>query len=119
MIDSNFLVSAVYNPYSKPALAVRDVSEKHELVLCDQIVAECYEVVGRKFPQHKPVLDSLLISLGYSLVVAPCGGEVPISDPKDAPILNAAIFENIDIIISGDGHFLSLDMERPKVMNPA
>jgi putative PIN family toxin of toxin-antitoxin system len=119
MIDSNVIVSAVYNPNSKPSRAVCSVCENHELLLCDQIVAECYDVVGRKFPQHTPVLDKLLTSLGYSLVVAPRGGEAHIADPKDAPILNAAISENADIIISGDNHFLSLDLERPKILTPA
>jgi putative PIN family toxin of toxin-antitoxin system len=119
MIDSNVLVSAVYNLNSKPARVVRDVCENHELLLCDHIVAECYDIVGRKFPQHTSVLDKLLTSLGYSLVVAPRGGGAAIADPKDAPILNAAIMENVDVIISGDSHFLSLDMKRPKVMTPA
>jgi putative PIN family toxin of toxin-antitoxin system len=119
MIDSNVLVSAVYNPSSKPANAVRDVCENHELLLCDYIVAECYYVVGRKFPQHTTVLDNLLTSLGYSLVVAPRGNNRHIADPKDAPILNAAILENVDIIISGDSHFLSLGLERPKVLTPS
>ena len=119
MVDTNVLVSAIYNPNSKPALAVRDVCENHELLLCDHIVAECYDVVGRKFPQHTAVLDKLLTSLGYSLVVAPRGNGAPIADPKDAPILNAAILENVDMIISGDNHFFSLDIERPKILTPA
>ena len=91
MIDTNVLISAVYNPNSKPAHAVRNVCENHELLLCDQIVAECYDVVERKFLQHIPVLDKLLTSLGYSFVVAPRGGNAPISDPKDAPILYSAV----------------------------
>ena len=119
MIDSNVLVSAIYNPNSKPALVVRDVCENHELLLCDHIVAECYDVVRRKFPQHTAVLDKLFTSLSYSLVVAPRGAGAPITDPKDAPILNAAILENVDMLISGDSHFLSLDLERPKVLTPA
>jgi putative PIN family toxin of toxin-antitoxin system len=119
MIDSNVLISAVYNPNSKPARVVRDVCENHDLLLCDHIVAECYEVVGRKFPQHTPVLDKLLSSLGYSFVFAPRGDGAPIADPKDAPILNAAILENVDLIVSGDHHFLSLELERPKVLTPA
>ena len=41
------------------------------------------------------------------------------SDPKDEPILNAAILADVDLIISGDKHFLSLDIERPKPMNSA
>ena len=119
MIDSNVLISAVYNPDSKPALAVRSVCEHHELLLCDHIVAECYDVVERKFPQHIPVLDKLLTSLGYSFVVAPRGVSTPIADPKDAPILNAAILENVDILISGDSHFINLEIEHPKILTPA
>jgi putative PIN family toxin of toxin-antitoxin system len=119
MIDSNVIVSAVYNPNSKPARVVYSVCENHELLLCDCIVAECYDVVERKFPQHTHVLDKLLTSLGYSLVVAPRDGDALIADPKDAPILNAAILENADMIISGDNHFLSLGLEHPKILTPA
>jgi len=41
------------------------------------------------------------------------------NDPKDEPILSAAILADVDIIISGDKHFLSLDIEKPKPMNAA
>jgi uncharacterized protein len=40
-------------------------------------------------------------------------------DPKDHPILNAAIVADVDIIISGDRHFLELEMEHPKTMSVA
>jgi hypothetical protein len=49
----------------------------------------------------------------------PSGGDSPIVDPKDAPILNAAILENADVLISGDNHFLSLGLERPIILTPA
>jgi len=42
-----------------------------------------------------------------------------ITDPKDAPILNAAILHEVDVIISGDKHFLQLDMEHPKTLKSA
>jgi len=119
LIDSNVLISAVYNPSSKPARAVRDVCENHELLLCDNIVEECYDVIGRKFPQHIPVLDELLATLRYSSIVAPRSSSVQIEDSRDAPILDAAVIGNADIIISGDNHFLSLELGRPKVLTPA
>jgi len=103
MIDTNVIVSAVYNPKSKPADALGHVCENHDLVLCDHIIAECYDVVTRKFPQHLPYLDHLFISLGYELVAAPRTG-LAMPDPKDSPILNAAVLADVDIIISGDGH---------------
>ena len=118
LIDSNVIVSAVYNPKSKPALALQHVCENHVLVLCDYIVTECYDVIKKKFPQHTVVLDALLASLGYELIAAPREG-LSMADPKDAPILNAAILANVDVVISGDSHFLSLTMEHPKVLTPA
>jgi len=42
-----------------------------------------------------------------------------IADPKDHPILNAAIIADVDIIISGDKHFLDLKLEHPKTMSVA
>jgi uncharacterized protein len=42
-----------------------------------------------------------------------------IADPKDHPILNAAIIADVDIIISGDRHFLELEMEIPKAISVA
>ena len=38
MIDTNVIISAVYNPKSKPARVLQHVCENHVLVLCDYIV---------------------------------------------------------------------------------
>jgi len=38
---------------------------------------------------------------------------------KDQPILNAAIVADVDIILTGDKDFLSLEMEHPKCMTVA
>ena len=118
MIDSNIIVSAIYNPKSKPAYVLRHVYEKYELVLCDYIVAECYDVILRKFPHHIVAFNTLLASLSYELVAAPRYGLV-MPDPKDSPILNAAIIADVDTIVSGDKHFLSFKIKRPKILSPA
>jgi len=118
MIDTNVILSAIYNPKSKPAGVLRHVCEKHELVLCDYIIAECYDVMARKFPQNIVVFIKLLATLGYELVATPREG-VEMPDPKDSPILNAAVNADVDIIISGDKHFLNLDLERPQVLSPS
>jgi len=118
MIDTNVIVSAIYNPKSKPASVIKHVCENHELVLCDYIIAECYDVIMRKFPHHATTFDKLLASLGYELIAAPRDG-LAMPDPKDSPILNAAIIADVDLIVSGDKHFLTLDMERPNVCSPS
>ena len=40
-------------------------------------------------------------------------------DVKDQPILNTAIINDVDIIVTGDKDFLSLELERPKCMSVA
>ena len=42
-----------------------------------------------------------------------------IRDAKDQPILNAAIIADVDVILTGDKDFLSLDIEHPRCMNVA
>lgn len=42
-----------------------------------------------------------------------------IRDPKDQPILNAAILANVDLLITGDKDFLVLDLEQPRCITAA
>ncbi len=42
-----------------------------------------------------------------------------IRDPKDQPILNAAMLANVDLLITGDKDFLSLDLEQPLCLTAA
>jgi putative PIN family toxin of toxin-antitoxin system len=119
MIDTNIFVSAVLFPKSVPAKVVGLACEKHDLILCNHIIDECYDVINRKFPNQISLLDKLLNTMVYELVTAPRDPASLIADPKDAPILNAAILHEVDVIISGDKHFLQLDMEHPKAMKAA
>jgi predicted nucleic acid-binding protein len=77
------------------------------------------EVRKRKFPTKTYVLDKLFAKLRYELIQTPRIGKVKIQDIKDQPISNAAIEYDIDILISGDEHFLELAIENPKILSPA
>lgn len=119
MIDTNVILSAIYKRGSLPDRVPQHACEHHDLVLCDHIINECYEVVQRRFPAHMPVLDELLVNLRYELVVSPRAAVAEIADPKDQPILNAAILHEIDVLVSGDKHFLRLELEQPLILSPA
>ena len=71
MIDTNVIISAVYNPASASSRVLQGICREHDLVLCDYIVAKYYDVVKRRFPQHVSAMDKLLTSLGYEMVVSP------------------------------------------------
>ncbi|MCM1101586.1 MAG: putative toxin-antitoxin system toxin component, PIN family [Clostridium sp.] len=119
LADTNILISAVLFPHSKPAKALIYTTENHDLVLCDQNLTEFREVLNRKAPRTLPDAEALLTELSFELIPATPYIQKKIRDANDQPILNAAILYNIDIILTGDKDFLSLDSEHPKCMTAA
>jgi predicted nucleic acid-binding protein len=119
MIDSNVLISAIFNKASTPALAVQRVSERHRFLLCSYIVDECRGVLLRKFPEYVRVFEDYLREINYEVAPgADCSG-AQLSDPKDQPILDAALQSGVEVLISGDRHFLALDLDNLLVKTPA
>ena len=119
MIDTNVIVSAMLKKGSVPDLVLEYACENCDLVLCDHIINESYDVARKRFPNRLSVLDNIFAKLRYELVPAPRTGEIEMRDIKDQPILNAAITYDIDIIVTGDGHFSELGIERPEILKPA
>jgi len=119
LVDTNVLFSALLFPRSKPAKALLHLADNHEIVLCDRNIAELRDILKRKAPQYLPDAEVLLAEMSYELVPAIDHAEKLIRDAKDQPILNAAIVSDVDVILTGDKDFLSLDMEHPKPMTVA
>jgi putative PIN family toxin of toxin-antitoxin system len=115
LVDTNVVISALLFPNSTPAQALSLVLDEHRLVLTDWVVGELHRVVGRKRPDLLPALEVLLAGIDYELA-SPGDPSVPISDPDDQPILDAAVAEAVDVIVTGDKHFLSLGLERPRIL---
>ena len=119
LVDTNILFSALLFPNSRPALALMHVAEYHDMVLCDRNIVEIRDILRRKAPKYLPDAEVLLAELSYELIPAVDHAEKLIRDAKDQPIPNAAIVADIDIILTGDKDFLSLDLEHPKCMTAA
>jgi len=117
LVDTNILFSAILFPNSRVAKTLIYVASQHDMILCDQNIYELREVIARKKPDRLPDVEVLLAELSYELIPAVSYPEKLIRDVKDQPILNAAIIENVDIILTGDKDFLSLDIKQPKCMN--
>lgn len=119
LIDTNILFSALVFPHSRPAAALLHVANHHEMVLCDRNITELRDILQKKAPRFLPDAEVLLAELAYELIPAVDYAEKLIRDAKDQPILNAAIVSDVDVILTGDKDFLSLDMDHPKCMTVA
>lgn len=116
LVDTNILFSAILFPRSKPAIALFHVVKYHNMILCDRNIYELRDILSRKAPHMLADAEVLLAELAYELIPAAYHTEKLIRDANDQPILNAAIVSDVDIILTGDKDFLSLDMERPQTM---
>ncbi|MBR9938331.1 putative toxin-antitoxin system toxin component, PIN family [Oscillospiraceae bacterium Marseille-Q3528] len=119
LVDTNILISAILFPKSLVAKALLYITDNHSIVFCDQNISELREVLRRKKPDKLPDAEVLLAELSYELIPASYHAEKLIRDAKDQPILNAAIIADVDVILTGDKDFLSLDMEHPRCMSVA
>lgn len=115
LVDTNVVISALLFPKSTPAQALYVVLDEHRLVLTKWIMDELHEVVTRKRPDLLPALDDLLAGLDFELV-GPGEPRIPIGDPDDQPILDAALASAVDVIVTGDKHFLSLNLDHPQIL---
>ena len=119
LVDTNILFSALLFPRSKPAQALLYAVDNHEIVLCDRNLAELRDILKRKAPKYLPDAEVLIAELPYELIPAVDHAEKLIRDAKDQPILNAAIVADVDVILTGDKDFLSLEMEHPRCLTVA
>ena len=120
LVDTNVVISALLFPRSAPADVLAHVLASEHLVLTQWIIDELHEVVSRKRPDLLPALETLLASIEFAM--AELGQPDPqapvIADVDDQPILNAAISADVDVIVTGDKHFLALSLTRPQLLTP-
>ena len=119
LADTNILLSAMWFKNSRVAKALLYVADSHELVICEHSIIEIREVIRRKAPDTLADAEVFLRELPYELITSDGDVVKLIRDPKDQPILNASIANGVDIILTGDKDFLSLDLDYPKPMKIA
>ena len=127
IIDTNVLISASLFPNSVPAQAYfKAVTLPYTAVVCDYSIDELHRVYNRKFQNKLHTLESFLTLLFRTAKIIDTPpedeaveSEADIPDLDDRPILRAALKAGVDIIITGDGHFLESGLTHPRILKPA
>ena len=121
MLDTNILISALYYPSATTWQFFSMLADKAEVVLCDYVISELQRITQKKFSDQADVLEIFLKEFPCEVAKTPtaCEAAPNMRDPKDMPILMAAIAEKVDILVSGYKDFLVLDIQTPRIMSMA
>lgn len=123
MLDTNILFSALFYPSTATRHFFNVLLANHRIVLCNYVSDELRRITCEKWPKRAFAADIFLNELPYETVNTPATWStllIPkIRDENDAPILAAAILENVDVLVTGDKDFLVLDLPKPKIMTMA
>ena len=105
LIDTNILISSVLFPNSKIAKVVLYVSDYYEIVLTKQIIDEFRRIIKKKFCSKIKESEELLNELEFELLDDNYLEKIKIRDPNDQIILNSAVENNVDYLLTGDKDF--------------
>lgn len=123
MLDTNIFVSMIFFPSTQTRELAKRLTDSHQIIVCDYVVEELRIVTDRKFSGKRNDIDRFFFELPFELVYTPKMVDLDdppeIRDPKDSPILAAAVMEDVDVFVTGDKDFLVLDIDMPEIVTMA
>ena len=125
MLDTNILISAALFPNGRAAQAFfKALSVPYQPIVCDYVVDELHRKFEEKFPHRLTELEAFLYNaLSIIEVVRTPEDELQIEkrirDPKDRPILRAALDAHADLFLTGEKDFLESSITDPRIISVA
>ncbi len=119
LVDTNVLISAFVFGGKTQHLVIRLLKSSHKLLISEYVQSEFKEKLFEKWPLKAQELFNTAVSLPFDFCKS---AKVPLGvvrDEKDIPVLNDAIFNDADAILTGDKDFFELDIIRPQIFSPA
>lgn len=123
MLDTNIIISAALFPHGRAAQAFyKALTPPFKPLVCDYVVDELHRKFRQKFPEKLTELDAFLFNaLSFIQTVSTpaleAQEETLIRDPKDRPILRAALDAHADFLLTGDKDFLESAVTDPRVIS--
>lgn len=110
VLDSNFLISALFWDGNERRLLNKCIDGEHTPVLSIPIIKEVEKVLKDKFDVPGGKLDEYIRSLVMmsDMVFVSDRLEGIQDDPKDDMVVETAVTGNADYIVTGDRHLLKL-----------
>ena len=123
MVDTNIFISAALFPKGRAAEALyKALAAPYQPVVCDYVIDELHRKFQEKFPDRTVELEAFLYTAlpSFDIVSTPevaVEAEAKIRDPKDRPILRAALNAGADLFLTGDKDFLESSVKDPRIIS--
>lgn len=123
MLDTNIIISAALFPDGRAAQAFfKALQPPYQPIVCDYVVDELHRKFRGKFPHKLTELEAFLFHALSFIKLVPTPEEAidteqKIRDPKDRPILRAALNAHADLFLTGDKDFLESSVTDPRIVS--
>lgn len=123
MLDTNIIISAALFPNGRAAQAFfKALQPPFQPLVCDYVVDELHRKFREKFPNRLTELEAFLFNALSFIRLVPTpeeavSSEQKIRDPKDRPILRAALDSHADLFLTGDKDFLESSVTDPRIIS--
>ena len=96
----------------------------YQPIVCEYVVDELHRKFREKFPDRLTELEAFLYNALTIIELVPTPEtessiETRIRDPKDRPILRAALDAHADLFLTGDKDFLESSITDPRIISVA
>lgn len=117
-IDTNVLISAFVFGGTAGKLFELLFDNGFELLVSEYVDKEFKDKLELKWPDKASTVYEMYRTLPIKFCESTKKLFGTLRDKKDIPVLSDAMFNNADIILSGDKDFLESDIENPLIFSP-
>jgi predicted nucleic acid-binding protein len=129
MLDANSLIGAFLAPRASRRVMEWAREGRVGLVLSPYVIAEAQRMISRAFRHRVAEFDAMIASTPHEMAPDPSPEVVAehrglVEDPADVPVALAAIYAEVDYLLSSDRHLVADDEStrelryHVKTMNP-
>ena len=125
MLDTNIIISAALFPNGRASSAFfKALTPPYQPIVCEYVVDELHRKFREKFPDRLTELEAFLYNALTIIELVPTPEtessiETRIRDPKDRPILRAALDAHADLFLTGAKDFLESSITDPRIISVA
>ena len=119
MLDTNVLISALVFGGKTRVLLEHLILSEYEIFVSEYVYNEFCDKLRQKWSGKADRLISIFSKMNFNFCKSSEQMLGEVRDKKDIPVLSDAIFNNVDILLTGDKDFLESDITHPLIFSPS